>query len=79
MVKTYIGIDVGSVSVAVVLLNEDGTVLRSDYEKHAGEPEQVLRRLLDGYPVATSESYALTGSGAGRLGLGGRVLDPTVV
>ena len=78
MAKQYLGLDVGSVSVAVVLIDEDGAILQSDYERHAGESEAVLTRLLGAYPLDGVCSYALTGPGAGRLGLEGRFLDATV-
>ncbi len=78
MEKCYLGLDVGSVAVGVALLDDAGTVLQRDYEKHAGEQERVLRRILDRYQLDRVFSCALTGAGAGRLGLAGRVLNPTV-
>ena len=74
----YLGIDVGAVAAAAVLLDEEGRVAAGAYEKHAGEPEKVLRRMLAPYPRSEIAAYALTGAGARRLGLAGRVLDATV-
>ena len=74
----YLGIDVGAVAAAAVLLDEEGRVVAGVYEKHAGEPEKALRRMLAPYPPPAIAAYALTGTGARRLGLAGRVLDATV-
>ncbi len=75
----FLGLDIGSVSVAAVLLTGEGAVYRRDYQKHAGGVEKVVEALLDEYPLAEVGSYALTGSGAEGIGLSGRILDAACV
>ncbi|MCD6416587.1 MAG: CoA activase [Planctomycetes bacterium] len=62
----YIGLDVGSISVDVVVMNEDGHVLDSRYVRVLGRPHAValeeLENALDRYQAATK--LCVTGSGA---------------
>ena len=44
--KRVIGIDAGSVTVSVVVMDLSGTVLSHQYEYHHGKPALVLRDLL---------------------------------
>ncbi len=65
----YAGLDAGSVSVKLVVLDEDGVKLKARYEKHRGRPLETalefLRRAgVDG--VESEYSLKITG-GAGRL------------
>jgi len=64
----FIGLDVGSVSVKLILLDEDGNRLAGYYERHRGHPLTVAYELLKG--VVNNESagpsLSITGS-AGRL------------
>ena len=77
----FIGLDAGSVSVKLVILNEEGNKLFGRYERHKGHPLVVALKLLkeamanyggeefshsSGMPPANHFSLAVTGS-AGRL------------
>lgn len=72
----FIGLDAGSVSVKLVVVDEEGRMLEGHYERHRGHPLTVaynlLRRLLDsGHPAFNGRSgipfsISITGS-AGRL------------
>ncbi len=42
----YLGIDIGSVSTGVVLLNEDFQVLHTSYDLHNGQMANCLRKSL---------------------------------
>ncbi len=76
--ELYLGIDVGSVSVAVVLIEKTGGIVQSDYRRHHGEPEEILKEILQTFPLNKIRSYALTGSGAERLELQAKRLDDSV-
>jgi len=61
----FIGLDAGSVSVKVVVLDERGEKLAGRYKKHSGHPVKVAHELLS--EVASPDcSISVTGS-AGRL------------
>ncbi len=64
----FIGLDVGSVSVKLIVLDEDGNRLAGYYERHRGHPLTVAYDLLKGVVnnKSTGSSLSITGS-AGRL------------
>jgi len=69
----HIGIDAGSVSVKLVLLDNNGSLLKSVYRRHRGQPLPVALELLKslcgaygGSADGRAYSLSLTGS-AGRL------------
>ncbi|MFQ6133272.1 MAG: acyl-CoA dehydratase activase [Armatimonadota bacterium] len=63
----YVGIDVGSVSVNVALMDAAGKVLEARYLRHKGQPMQVaaaaLRELLEVTPPERVAQIAATGIG----------------
>ncbi|MDP6379749.1 MAG: acyl-CoA dehydratase activase [Phycisphaerae bacterium] len=63
----YIGIDIGSVSVNLVLMSADYGVLEDRYIRHKGRPLEVglaaLEDLLDRTPAEKIDGIALAGSG----------------
>ncbi|NVM20747.1 MAG: CoA activase [Desulfobacterales bacterium] len=67
----HLGIDVGSVSVNTVLLNEQKEVVWEDYTRTKGEPLKttaaVFSRLLEKVPAERILSCSLTGLGATQL------------
>jgi predicted CoA-substrate-specific enzyme activase len=62
----YIGLDAGSVSVKVVVLDGSGNKLEGRYRKHNGHPVSVALELLRDMGLSTGCSVSVTGS-AGRL------------
>jgi len=64
----FIGLDAGSVSVKLVVLEEKGNRLYSHYERHKGHPLRVALQLLKSVTQSTNSevSLSITGS-AGRL------------
>ena len=66
----YIGLDVGSVSVNAVLMDEDLAVLEDHYVRTKGQPIQAMRRVLEDMlsrtPREAIRGVAVTGSG-GKL------------
>lgn len=66
----FLGIDVGSVSVNTVVLNEGGEVVAEDYTRIREEPVvtvlKVLRKMSETVPFETIQATGATGSG-GRL------------
>ncbi|NVM57276.1 MAG: CoA activase [Desulfobacterales bacterium] len=67
----HLGIDIGSVSVNTVLVNEQKDVVWEDYTRTNGEPLKttaaVLARLIDEVPVERILSCSITGLGAMQL------------
>ncbi len=75
----YLGMDIGSLFVGLALIDEGGALVRSDYERHRGEPAETVRRLLEGYPLRDVANAVRTGSGAGALAMTGcDAIDPVV-
>ena len=66
------GLDVGSVSVKLVVMNDQGEVLREEYRRHFGEPFQVLLALFEEvaqeYPLDRCRMIAFTGLGREEAG-----------
>ena len=60
-----IGIDIGSVSVKAVSIDETGRIIRSEYVRHKGKPLQVVGALLELVSAGdTVDFVAATGTGA---------------
>ncbi len=74
--KLFLGIDVGSVSVKLVLVSEQKKILYHSYTRSEGQPLKVvkdeLEKLLKSYNLSQINALAATGSGgkliAGLLG-----------
>jgi predicted CoA-substrate-specific enzyme activase len=62
--KKYIGLDAGSVSVKVAVLDNKGNILQTRYVRHKGKPLTVAYELL--HDLEPSMPLGITGS-AGRL------------
>ncbi|MEJ2091259.1 MAG: acyl-CoA dehydratase activase [Syntrophobacterales bacterium] len=75
-----VGLDIGSVSVKLVVMNEQGEVLREEYRRHLGEPYRVALVLLEElppqFPLDRCRLAAFTGMGGKALA---EVLDGTFV
>ncbi|MBA4372522.1 MAG: CoA protein activase [Thermodesulfovibrio sp.] len=64
----FIGIDAGSVSVKLVLLNEQGGILQRIYRRHRGQPLSTAIELLRSLPDQNAHQLSLSVTGsAGRL------------
>ncbi len=67
-----VGLDIGSVSAKLVLLDESGRVLEDHYVRTRGQPVRTARRLLadmlSRVPRDRIAGFALTGSGGKLLG-----------
>ncbi|HDR67634.1 MAG TPA: hypothetical protein ENN61_01140, partial [Bacteroidaceae bacterium] len=82
--KIYLGIDVGSISINTVVLNEDGQVIENRYDYCHGKPYEKLKEILDQfhekYPSKHIEKISFTGTG-GKLTselLGGTFVNEVV-
>ncbi len=68
--KYYLGVDVGSVSVDIAVLDESSAIVDAKYVRHGGRPIQVagqlLRETVDEYGIDNFIGVAATGN-AGRL------------
>lgn len=68
--KYYLGLDVGSISLNTVLLNENREIVFEDYTRTKGQPYdvavEVLSGMLDKYAAEKICSVSVTGSG-GKL------------
>jgi activator of 2-hydroxyglutaryl-CoA dehydratase len=64
----YIGLDIGSVSLNTVLLNDKNEIIEDFYDYVHGKPFEMLHErlssLLVKYPADTIRGFALTGTGA---------------
>jgi len=74
----YLGIDVGSLFVAVVQVDDAGALGQSVYVRHRGEPVVCVRRVLEDFPVDAICGVVRTGSGGEGIPLAGGYIDPIV-
>ncbi len=75
----YLGIDVGSLFVGVTLIDEKQDVVKSSYERHAGEPVATVKRILEEYPRDRIVNVVRTGSGCDVITMiGGDSIDSVV-
>ncbi len=78
------GLDVGSVSVKLVIINDQGEVLREEYRRHLGEPFRVALALLEEvapeYLLDRCRIFAATGLGGKTLAeiLGGTFVNEVI-
>ena len=69
MRKCYLGVDVGSVSINVVLMDRDKKVLRKIYQRTEGKPIVVLKRMLNDLYESMGKNLVIAGvgtTGSGR-------------
>jgi predicted CoA-substrate-specific enzyme activase len=75
-----LGMDIGSVSVKLVVMAETGEVLREEYRSHQGEPYRAALALLEEvgreFPLAYCRLAAFTGMGGKKLA---EILDAPLV
>ncbi|MFO7850121.1 MAG: acyl-CoA dehydratase activase [Spirochaetia bacterium] len=57
---SIVGIDIGSVSIASVVIETDGTLTAADYRFHQGEIERSLKESFDALGVDTAEAVVRT-------------------
>ena len=82
--KLFLGIDVGSVSVKVVLLSETKEILYHSYTRAEGEPLKVVRdeleTLLSSSDYKRVDALATTGSGGKLIAqlLGGTFVNEVI-
>ena len=62
-----VGIDIGSVALSVVSVDENGMVTHSGYRFHRGEIADTLRKMLDEIDIAGIGGIAMTQSGSDIL------------
>jgi predicted CoA-substrate-specific enzyme activase len=75
----YIGVDVGSLFVGAVLLDEEKHNVKTAYARHNGEPVRTIREVLADFPLEKIAGLVRTGSGGASLEkLGGSFVDPLV-
>ncbi|HLC16487.1 MAG TPA: acyl-CoA dehydratase activase, partial [Thermodesulfovibrionia bacterium] len=73
--KRFLGLDAGSISVKLALIDENGQILHTVYERHKGKPLEVALRLLEEGDYGSDVSINITGS-AGRLIASGLEVEP---
>lgn len=73
--KGYLGIDIGSLYIGSVLLDESGRILDSRYCRHYGEIAGTLQRILSVYPAGQIHRITKTGYGAKHVTGIGKFFD----
>ncbi|MCD8141233.1 MAG: acyl-CoA dehydratase activase [Planctomycetaceae bacterium] len=75
----YLGIDIGSLFVGAVLINDQDEIQLSDYQRHRGEPVATVKAMLDKFPLDRVLAVVRTGSGGNVIDMiGGDFVDPVV-
>jgi len=79
MKSLYLGLDIGSVSVNTVLLNQDGEVIWEDYTRHQGQPLATAYNILENLP-GSAKGLGVTGAGGKLISqlLGGLLVNEVV-
>ncbi|MEI9475930.1 MAG: acyl-CoA dehydratase activase, partial [Deltaproteobacteria bacterium] len=84
MKTIYLGIDVGSVSVNTIVMDDHGDVLEERYTRMKGQPLQTVRKILEeliqGIPPEQFHSLSFTGIGGKLLSelLGGNFVNEII-
>lgn len=73
--KRFLGLDAGSISVKLALVDESGQILQTIYERHRGRPLETALRLLEEGNYGEDVSISITGS-AGKLIANGLEIEP---
>jgi predicted CoA-substrate-specific enzyme activase len=79
-----LGVDVGSVSINLVVMSPAGEVLKEEYVRHLGEPYRIALKLLESlepeFPLAQCRLAACTGMGGKILAelLGGPFVNEVI-
>ena len=82
--RFYLGIDIGSVSLNLVILDSQGQVLLEEYRRHLGDSCRVALNLLESlearFPAARCGLAAFTGMGGNALAkiLGGPFINEVI-
>jgi activator of 2-hydroxyglutaryl-CoA dehydratase len=66
LINNKLGIDIGSTTVKIVIINEEGKLLFSDYERHFANIQETLAELIRKASDALGDltvSPVITGSG----------------
>ncbi len=75
----YLGLDIGSLSVAAVLIDDQLASVKSAYRRHHGDVLATVRNVLEDFPLREVQNLVRTGSGGQAAGiLGGDYIDPVV-
>ncbi|MCD7896683.1 MAG: acyl-CoA dehydratase activase [Planctomycetaceae bacterium] len=75
----YLGIDIGSLYVGAVLIDDNQTVQKKEYQRHQGDPVATVKRILNDFPLDRVLNVVRTGSGGGGIDMiGGDYIDAVV-
>lgn len=79
--KSYLGVDVGSVSTNLVVINEEGQLLKKIYLRTRGQPIKVVQRGLKEIQEEFSQDLIIKGAGSTGSGrsLAGIIIGADVV
>ena len=65
--RRMLGMDIGSVAVSYVLLDEAGSIAKLDYQFHSGNPATCLRDMLGNAAITGQVNVAVTASSISSL------------
>ncbi len=71
--KNYLGVDIGSVSAAVAMIDEYNRIIHTFYSIHKGQIAETLRRLLEGIQITSLKSIGYTSSAPSIIRQGKKV------
>ncbi len=70
MEKYYLGIDVGSTTIKLVLLNEESEIVKKNYQRHYSDISKATKDLfLDLQPILKGKDINIKVTGSGGLGV----------
>ena len=74
----WLGIDIGSIGLGLVLVDDNGEILQQEYARHRGAPTVCLLEALKKFDITKISGLVRTGSGGEIMPVGGVYIDPIV-
>lgn len=68
--KLFLGIDIGSVALAIALLNEHNQIMQTSYTFHQGQIMEQLHKLVKGIDISHVKAIGYTSSGSSVISQG---------
>jgi len=62
-----LGIDIGSLFIKSVLMDEEGAIRATDYRPHHGHPAKALKEIINAFGMLDGCFVGLTGAGAAKI------------
>ncbi|MBI5359415.1 MAG: hypothetical protein HZA48_02405 [Planctomycetes bacterium] len=76
--KKFLGLDIGSMYLGAVVIDDNGNIAHSSYTRHNGDIFQCLTKALGNISLKEISNTALTGQGTAQITGAGEAINPIV-